>query len=106
MTAMHRSKTWRTLCWLLTLALVGMVLPAGLAPVAAQDQAAVRTFLVLPAQDNSGAGLDYLSRLVSDEVVLAVTGRVNVSSPPTPPISLQATWDSGSVQFVPLRAYS
>ena len=74
MTAMHKSKTWRTLCWLLSLALVGMIMPAGLAPVVAQDQEAVRTFLVLPAQDNSGAGLSYLSRLLSDEVVLGVTG--------------------------------
>jgi hypothetical protein len=74
MTVIRRSRLWRTLCWLLVAAFVGTLMPVVVEPARAQTPAA-RTILVLPVVDQSGYGEARLGRWVSDEVVLAVTGK-------------------------------
>lgn len=74
MTAIRRSRLWRTLAWLVVAAFTTTLLPMVAAPAQAQTTAP-RTVLVLPVVDQSGYGEARLSKWVSDELVLAITGK-------------------------------
>lgn len=79
MTVIRRSKSWRTVTWLITLAVVASLVPIAVAPGAAQTVEEARKFLVLPAEDQSGSGVRYLSRDLTDEVVLALAAKSGVA---------------------------
>ncbi|NLO74743.1 MAG: fibronectin type III domain-containing protein [candidate division WS1 bacterium] len=74
MTQIRRSKTWRRLAWLLTLAVAATLMPVWAVPPAAAEiyPEDVRHFLVMPAVDQTGSGLDYLSKMLTGELVLAI----------------------------------
>ena len=73
MTVILRSRLWRTLSWLLVAAFVTMLVPVTAGPARAQEEGP-RTILVLPVADQSGRGDRRLSKWVSDDLVLAITG--------------------------------
>ena len=74
MTQIRNSKTWRRLTWLLTVVMVAGLVPLCLIPAAAEEaHPEVRTFLVMPTIDQSNAGADYLTRMLTDELTLAIT---------------------------------
>jgi len=79
MTVIRRSKLWRTITWLITLAVVASLVPITVVPGAAQTVEEVRKILVLPAEDQSGSGLAYVSRDLTDEMVLALTAKAGLA---------------------------
>jgi hypothetical protein len=74
MIQIRNSKMWRRLTWLLTLAMVAGLLPVCLLPAAAEEaHPAMRTYLVMPTVDQSNAGADYLTKMLTDELTLSIT---------------------------------
>lgn len=87
MTQLRTSRGWRTLTWLLTVAMITSLVPLCTIPGAAQaQQPDLRTYLVMPTVDQSGTGVTYLPRMVMDELALALAGQ-----PGTAAIEFRAT---------------
>jgi hypothetical protein len=107
MTEMRNSKSWRTLTWLVTLALVASLVPLCALPGAAQEaHPQLRTFLVMPTVDTTGAGVDYLSRMVMDQLALALTSQKGLAALeflPTTPV-VQRAVEEGRVLPVQFEA--
>ncbi len=74
MTVILRSRLCRTLYWLLMAAFIATLVPVAAGPVRAQEEGP-RKILVLPVSDHSGRGDARLSRWISDDLVLGITGK-------------------------------
>ncbi len=103
MTAIRRSRLWRTLSWLLTVAVVTTLVPVLAVPGVAQTEPA-RTILVLPAADQSGRGDPGLGRLVADQMVLALAGKPGLAALEFTPVSPQVRRAIAEGRLVPVQA--
>jgi len=103
MTAIRRSRLWRTLSWLLTVAVVTTLVPVLAVPGLAQT-APSRVVLVLPAADQSGRGDPGLGRLVADQLVLALAGKPGLAAWEFTPISPQVRRAIAEGRLVPVQA--